>query len=278
MIQSHVSDLPEDRKVLLLTCCFLRICPEQGDGMKGCTDYTEEARNWIRPQRKRGKVKSAALILLVVVIAVVATTALWPRQSEEGFNVANAKEQEKTVETAPAQPEAVKEVTAPAKESVENRTLIIYITGAVEEPGVYELQIDDRLNDAIILAGGLAEGSATNYINLAAPLQDGTHIHIPYLSEIESGEAAQIAANGATGTTLPQNSADAGNEQQDRLVNINTAGQSELETLPGIGSVTAQRIVDYREKNGPFKSIEELKNISGIGEKKFEDLADKVCV
>jgi competence protein ComEA len=159
--------------------------------------------------------------------------------------------------------------------------LFVYLTGAVITPGVFELEQGARLNDAIEQAGGLAEGAATSYINLAAPLMDGQHVHIPSAAEIESGEAAKIAAGGASTPATGATAATAGSSAAtagEQKVNINTADNAELETLPGVGVATAQRIIDYREKNGLFTSVEGLKDVSGIGEKKYAELADRICV
>lgn len=245
--------------------------------MKGCMDYTEEARGWVKPPQKKSKRRR--LLTAAVLIGVVALVAinLWPRQAEESFAVATVKEQEDS-SIAGIETEQSKEVISGKEESVEKRILIVYVTGAVLDPGVYELEEGDRINDIINLAGGLAEGSAENYINLAAVLKDGSHIHIPFQSEIESGEAALIAANGALGSPEMKNTVAIGPEESTKLVNINTATVAELETLPGIGPTIAQRIVDYREKYGAFKSVEGLRNVSGIGDKKFEDLVDRVCL
>ena len=242
--------------------------------MKGCTDYTQEARNWVRPPQRRRGLKNVVLLLLAVVITVGIVTVVMPGKPEETFSIASTKEAEAVSNAASSEAMQDRSVPVYALQAEEKQKLIVYITGAVENPGVYELKEGDRLNDAVSLAGGLIEGSAANYVNLAASLKDGTHIHIPFISEIESGEAAKISAGGAFGS--PE--ADPASPQQSKLVNINTATQAELETLPGIGAITAQRIIDYRNKYGAYKSIEDLKNVSGIGDKKFEDLADKVCI
>jgi len=246
--------------------------------MKGCTDYTQEARNWVRPPQKRRGLKNAVLLLLGVVITVSVVSAILPGKPEETFTITNAKEVGAAQGDTGTEAEQNGQVALPVLKAEEKPRLVVYITGAVINPGVYELCEGDRLNDAVLLAGGLAEGSAANYVNLAASLQDGTHIHIPFISEVESGEAAQIYAVGALGGFEARESAEPADSQKSKLVNINTATLSELETLPGIGAVMGQRIIDYRNKYGAFKSIEDLKNVSGIGDKKFEDLADKVCI
>jgi competence protein ComEA len=225
---------------------------------------------------------------------VLVVTILWPKATDEGFAVATAAEKTAegdsesdssanpdTASDALTSKEQVDALSTGAMQAADTVPLIIYLTGTVINPGVYELRQGARLNDVVALAGGLAEGSAASYINLAMPLQDGQHVHIPSQVEVESGEAARIEAGGAVGSAGVSGataSSSAGLSQSEQKVNINTADNAQLESLPGIGVATAQRIIDYRKKNGNFGSIEELKNVSGIGEKKYEELVDKVCV
>jgi competence protein ComEA len=260
--------------------------------MKGCTNYTDEATRWAQPT-KRPPLLRLVLIGVLVVAVAFGVVVFWPDDSGTGFAVASVGEQaEGTMQTvgSTAQAEQGEQLAMPpdaAEQTAEEAAgqtgagepLFVYLTGAVVSPGVFELAQGARLNDAIEQAGGLAEGAAMNYVNLAAPLTDGQHVHIPSEAEIESGEAARIAAGGASATTA--STADAGATTAttgEQKVNINTADNAELETLPGVGVATAQRIIDYREKNGPFTGIEGLKDVSGIGEKKYAELADKVCV
>jgi competence protein ComEA len=255
---------------------------KQGDTMKGCTDYTDEAPRWTRPPNRKPTLGRVILILVLGIAVVFAATIIWPRLADEEFLIASAAEKNPEVATgedpgaasrAPVSQEGLGE--APQDATTDDDTpLVVYLTGAIAEPGVYELEQGSRLNDAIRLAGGLVEGSAVNYVNLAVPLEDGQHVHIPLQEEIESGEAARIAATGASASAGPSPEASQGEQK----VNLNTADSAQLETLPGIGMATAQRILDYRAKNGDFATIEELKNVSGIGEKKFEGLMDKICV
>lgn len=142
-------------------------------------------------------------------------------------------------------------------------TVVVHVDGAVGAPGVYELPGSPRVNDAIVAAGGLAEGADTSGLNLAAPLSDGEKVHVPLAGESQPSPApsAPGAGEGAGG-----------------LVNLNTATLEELDELPGVGEATARAILEDREKNGPFSSPEDLMRVSGIGEKKFEKLEGLVCV
>ena len=147
--------------------------------------------------------------------------------------------------------------------------LTVHVDGAVEVPGVYELAGEGlRLNDAVAAAGGLSEGADTSQVNLACELTDGQKVHIPF----EAEALRQTGADGVAGTSSSGAAAMPG------MVNLNTATASELQGLPGIGEATARAIVEDREDNGPFTSAEDLMRVSGIGEKKFSKLRDRVYV
>lgn len=143
--------------------------------------------------------------------------------------------------------------------------VVVYVSGAVAAPGVYRFGADARVDDAVAAAGGMLPEAQQGAVNLARPLQDGEQIAVPYL-----GEAAPVQEQPAA----PVDAAAA----QPGLVNINTASAAELETLPGVGPATAEKIVASREAEGPFASVEDIKRVSGIGDKKYEALADLVTV
>jgi competence protein ComEA len=252
--------------------------------MKGCTNYTDEATRWGQGANRRVTPFRVFLVLLCGVAAVLIALTFLPQASDEGFTVAAAQEANAEVAEATAAPPQPSSSLDQVGQTENAMPLVIYLTGAVVQQGVYELEPGSRANKVVELAGGLTEDAAVNYVNLAAPLQDGQHIHIPSLSEIELGEAARIAASEASGAVAgvagsAGTDVVAGSSTQDtQKININTADSAELESLPGIGAATARRIIDYREKNGVFKNIEDLKNVSGIGEKKYADLVDKVCI
>jgi competence protein ComEA len=139
--------------------------------------------------------------------------------------------------------------------------LIVDVAGAVREPGVYEFVEGDRVIDAIERAGGPMPKADLSLLNLAAPLTDGTQILVP-----KAGPPGAVAPGGAT----PGSSGG--------LLNVNTASATELEALPGIGEVLAATIVEYRTQNGPFSSVEDLMDVSGIGPATLDEIRDQVTV
>lgn len=142
--------------------------------------------------------------------------------------------------------------------------IVVHITGAVPRPGVYAMPEGARVQDAISAAGGfLAEADKTG-INLARVLEDGEQLDIPYV------EGASIV--------VPTPGVEVIDTSNTELININTASQAELETLPGIGPTTAQKIIAYREENGPFINIEDIINVSGIGPGTYERIKDLITV
>ena len=161
------------------------------------------------------------------------------------------------------------------EESANSPQLIcVYVTGAVQNPGVYEVSSDARVNDALQLAGGATKKANLEGVNLAATLQDGQQITIPRKGEEgASGSGAASSGNITSGTSSGASSGGSAG-----LVNVNTATSEELQTLPGIGPALAQRIIDYRTSQGSFKSCEDITNVSGIGEKTYERISSLICI
>ncbi len=144
-----------------------------------------------------------------------------------------------------------------------SESIYVYVCGEVEAPGVYELSPGSRVYEAIEAAGGLLEGVDETGINMAQVLADGQ----------------QITVNSEGAETVSDSAADAsGTDGADGKVNINTADKDELMTLTGIGEARAEAIIEYRESYGSFSAIEEITNISGIGDKMFEKIKDDIEV
>ena len=166
-------------------------------------------------------------------------------------------------ETIDLQNEIAYEDQTSAVEYIEpENTIVIYITGAVQNPGVIDIPEDSRVIDAINAAGGLTSSADLEAINMAQRVKDGQHVTVPEISSNEN--STRTASKKSTST------------QKNSLVNINTADESELISLPGIGPATAKKIIDYRENNGAFIEIEDIKKVRGIGQTKFESMKDLI--
>ncbi len=144
--------------------------------------------------------------------------------------------------------------------------IVVDLRGEIAKPGVYELQAGSRLDDAIVAAGGLTDDADLTQINLAARLQDGSIVTVPGIAALAPTGSPGDGASGAI----------AGGGQQGALINLNTASAAELESLPGVGEVTAGRIMDYREANGPFRSADDLVHVQGISMKTINGLREFV--
>lgn len=143
------------------------------------------------------------------------------------------------------------------------KPIIVHITGAVPRPGVYALPQGARVQDAISAAGGFLAEAEKSQVNLARLVEDGEKLDILYIE----GASPVIVTPGATVIAASTD-----------LIDINIASQAELESLPGIGPTTAQKIIEYREENGPFLSIEDIINVSGIGPGTYERIKDLITV
>jgi competence protein ComEA len=173
---------------------------------------------------------------------------------------------------APAAPPALLDLAplaaavAPAAEEVPTAPaeLVVYVTGAVARPDVYRLAPDARVKDVVMAAGGLLPEAAADQVNLAEPLSDAAHVHIPAF-----GEEATTVARAPAAAPL---SAATG------LLDLNTASAAELEDLPGIGATLAGRIIARRSEAGPFGAVEDLREVTGVGEKLYSQIAPLVTV
>ncbi|MBO6133015.1 MAG: helix-hairpin-helix domain-containing protein [Lachnospiraceae bacterium] len=158
----------------------------------------------------------------------------------------------------------------PKDTELKTATLFVYVCGAVNHPGVYELPEGSRLYEVLSKAGGLAEDAQINLLNQAAILTDGQMIYVPTIGEdidelSKENEAAQARSTLAGGA-------------DSNLVNINTAERDILLTLPGIGQSKADAIIEYRDSHGSFSKIEDIMQVAGIKEKLFSQIKDKIRV
>lgn len=142
----------------------------------------------------------------------------------------------------------------------ENSTIYVHVCGRVKNPGLVELDVESRVIDAVNKAGGLYDDADIDNINLAKKVSDEERVYIPAIGEIVESSEGSIST-----------------ENNNSKININTADKSLLQTLPGVGEKTAEKIIKYRETNS-FKEIDDLKSVSGIGDKKFDELKDYITV
>jgi len=154
----------------------------------------------------------------------------------------------------------------PSNQAETKTEIIVDVAGAVVNPGVYKLSPESRVKDALIAAGGFDQTADRDWVaknlNLAQPLVDGAKIYILAKGSSAPAQTTEILANFS----------------QTNKININLANENQLDQLPGIGPAIAKRIIEYREKNQGFKSIEEIKSVPGIGEKMFEKIKDLITV
>ena len=156
-------------------------------------------------------------------------------------------------------------------------TIFVDIGGAVKTPMLAELPDGSRVDDAIEAAGGLRKEADMTNVNRAEFLVDGQKVFIPSYALDEDGNIIESNAAGES-VSSDGTSSGAGAVASSGKVNINTADSTQLQTLNGVGPATAQKIIDYRDSSGRFTAIEDLKNVSGIGDKTFEKLKDYICV
>lgn len=190
--------------------------------------------------------------LITVVALIIAVIFIWRSPSQD------------PIEIVPPPTATLTPIAATSTPSL----LRVYVTGAVIKTDVYYLKPGSIVEDAVIAAGGLAPHAAEERINLAAELKDQQHIHVPAQGEINPLPPVQDGVD-------PNNPAI---NQPDEIINLNTATLADLEQLPGIGPVLAQRIVDYRERVGGFATKEQLKEVDGIGEAIFRNIESLVTV
>jgi competence protein ComEA len=198
------------------------------------------------------------MALVVIAVLVLAGAGFWYARSLPGHVEVSAV-QASPFGSGPAPPQQA----SPTPSAV----IVVDVAGWVRRPGVYEFHTGQRVIDAIRRAGGARHGADLTSINLAALLSDAEQI--------------VVGRNGGGGGTVPASSVGSGADGaggSDAPVNLNSASLDELESLPGIGPALGQRIIDYREQHGPFRSVEDLLNVSGIGDKRLADLRPQVTI
>ena len=172
------------------------------------------------------------------------------------------------------------EFVAKKTDPVKPKDVTCDISGAINHQGVYTLKSGARLNDLIAAAGGIKDNAQLKKVNRALILHDQDKIHIPYKGEkIKADQVVEsVSANASTTADSSETEVASGQTNVSNKININTANLSQLQQLNGIGEKKAQQIIAYRQKNGQFKSVEDLMQVSGIGEKTFAALKDQLEV
>lgn len=188
--------------------------------------------------------------------------------------------------------DVIEQTEEPAKTEV--KTVKVDIKGAVKKPGVYELEETNTVMDALTKAGGLTSKGTSINVNLSKRLKDEMVIYFFTKAEIEARKTVnevvcevpkcecetivveECTSNNNTNTNSTDKKEDTPKEETNKKVSINTGSLEELTTLNGIGEAKAKSIIEYREKNGPFKALEDIKNVSGIGEAAFEKIKDNI--
>lgn len=229
----------------------------------------ERVEERLRDLARRAGLKGVSTRAMLAVVACAAVFILlacwrwWPRAETADPIV------DETLAAATTTPVA-NETTSAAT------ALYVHVCGAVRRPGVYELAPGSRIVDAIDAAGGLLGDAVAAAVNLARPVTDGEQVVVPSADDARSMPAVPGASSG-TGGAASQSGAHAGDSAQSPI-DLNTADAAALDTLPGVGPSTAEKIVSDREANGPFSTVEDLGRVSGIGPKKLEQLKGLVCV
>lgn len=201
------------------------------------------------------KIKKFAPLLIVVLVAI---GVLYKLQDSAW---SDEEESEEELSFVLAEEESEEEVEASTSE------VIVDIKGEVNSPGVYEVAVNERIQTVIELAGGFTKKADERQINLAQKVQDEMVIYVPAEGEVEE-------------LSLPPITAQAGisNDENNDLIHINTATETELMELQGIGPSKAQAIINYRDEHGLFQQVEDLLEVSGIGEKTLENIRDQIAV
>ena len=216
------------------------------------------------------KQKFIVIIVIIIVIGIIiyyyinSTKSIYENNADISFS------EENEVETNEI--EEIKE------------KIVVHITGAVQNNGIVKVDEDSRINDVVEAAGGLTEDADLDRVNLAYKVEDGQKIYIPRKEEAKENTEENIENEEINNNEIISDTSGEGvienenTENYTTLVNINTADIEKLKELPGIGESTATKIIEYRKQNGKFKTIEDIKNVSGIGDAKFNSIKDFICI
>lgn len=243
------------------------------------------------------KIRNKKIIAIITILVITIIYGIW-KENRGKIKIENINEQaeitdiednEKTKNLHNTTMENNENIKNKETNKTDKNKIVIYIIGEVKQEGVYELDEDSRISDAIEKAGGTKENADLSQINLAYKIEDGMRIYIPKkgelvqdkekieykTQEIVTGKSTDITNTTSVNTNLSTNKK---SKRDIEKINLNKATQTELETLPGIGPSTAEKIIAYRKENGNFKNIEDIMNVNGIGESKYSKIRDLINV
>ena len=210
----------------------------------------ERARRYFRMIKNNNLLMIAAAVMTILIASAA-------------FFILNEKKDTISVKEAGLEVEAESGGASNAARKEGEGTVFVDVSGCVKKPGVYEVSAASRIFEVIELAGGVTPDADTSYINQAEPVTDGLKINVP-------DKNSTSITPGAT------QSASQGNSKG--KININTADSTQLQDIPGVGPATAEKIISYRDSNGYFTSVDQIKNVSGIGDKTFEKMKDMITI
>lgn len=222
--------------------------------------------NWTAIIEKVKTYKKMALVVSIgLVLLLLGLSRLLSRQDNNDLALPVTSAVKKTQKVSSVQSSSLKDFST--------TVIMVDIKGAIKQPAVYQVAKDARINDVVKLAGGLTEQADVKSVNLSQKVTDEMVIYVASL-----GENVTLVPSAATSTSQATSVTGEQAGTTSHRINLNTADLATLQTLSGIGAKRAQDIIDYREQNGQFKSVEELKNVSGFGEKTIEKLKESITV
>lgn len=196
-------------------------------------------------------IKYKVIVICMVILISIITIYRYIKNDNDIINISNVYKDKETNKE---------------EEEIDNekdkKKIVVHIDGQVINKGVYTIDSEYRLNDLVNLAGGLTNEADISKINLAKKLTDGEKIYIYAIGEsVKTNQESENLNSEASGK-----------------ININTASKNELKTLPGIGDATADKIIQYRDNNGEFVDIQDIQKVNGIGESKYKNIEDLICI
>lgn len=198
--------------------------------------------------------------IFLILISLIIFVKKFDSEEKEDLNIINLKKNDNIADENLS------------NQSYDEYTIVIHITGEVKNEGIIKIPEGGRISDAIDKAGGLTDDADISRINLAYELEDGQKIYIPNKKD---KSVENYISDGVDSIVLPEETE---SSSKTSLININKATSEELQTLNGIGETLAESIISYRTENGKFKNIEDIKNVAGIGDSKYEKIKDSIKV